>query len=215
MQAAARASAARKCAAAAAVPMRSRAANAAAAGHACVDERGGGGDIAPLWRRCGVRPALPAQSRRACASAREATPTKPSRLCSACSARRAPMIGELRCRAAHRRARGGGRRRALAGDEGENAGGDGCARVAASSPLGHGSDPRERAAHPRSNAIRRVWWPRGLGGRKDAGCPRRAFLRKRALELVWFGPSIGGFFGKCECNSYHHYPRFTTPRSCT
>ena len=27
-------------------------------------------------------------------------------------------------------------------------------RVAASSPVGHGSDPRERAAHPRSNAIR-------------------------------------------------------------
>ena len=30
-----------------------------------------------------------------------------------------------------------------------------------------------------------------LAGRKDAGCPRRAFLRKRALELFWFGPSIG------------------------
>jgi len=165
--------------------MRSRAANAAAAGHACVDERGGGGDIAPWRRRCGVRTALPAQSRRVCASAREATPTKPSRLCSACSARRAPMIGELRCRAAHRRARGGGRRRAL------NAGGDGCARVAASSPMGHGSDPRERAAHPRSNAIRRVWWPRRLAGRKDAGDARNGFLRKRALELFWFGPSIG------------------------
>ena len=35
------------------------------------------------------------------------------------------------------------------------------------------------------------------GGRADSqvakmrGCPRRAFRRERALELSWFGPSIG------------------------
>ena len=49
-----------------------------------------------------------------------------------------------------------------------------------------------RAAHP----LDRMQFVE-YGGRADSqvakmrGCPRRAFRRERALELSWFGPSIG------------------------
>ena len=110
------------------------------------------------------------------------------------------MIGELSCRAAHRRARGGGRRRALAGDEGEDDDAmKGKKREEAKGALVWQLRRRWGMAAIRGNArliLDRMQFVE-YGGRADSqvakmrGCPRRAFRRERALELSWFGPSIG------------------------
>ena len=61
--------------------------------------------------------------------------------------------------------------------------------------VGHGGDPRERAAHPRSNAVRRVWGARGLAGRTDA-----RMIKDARRQPSWSQPPSckevghGGFF---------------------
>ena len=58
----------------------------------------------------------------------------------------------------------------------------------------HDPRPRRRPALPK---LARGSPELAYGGRADSqvakmrGCPRRAFRRERALELSWFGPSIG------------------------